>query len=275
MAVYVSEFLSYSLDDTLSADFFYISVTLNFKDNDKYDNFKLHAYYQWDFLRHLESALDNNDRFSMLAGDINFDLFKFSSSNAALPLNEYVNILRRSGLKVSNDRITRPYSSTLIDHAAFRCDDEVLIHNVTISNEISDHNPVISHILFPHKHHKYKFVEKRFVDYAKVNSELFNLFGFSERPKSNDVNELYDYLLNTLNRVLGEFTTTRMCKVKRSYLRCPYVNDHLESWLIMRSTVWTRYKRNRSNGYLRVKLDALDVMISHLQAQCKLAYYEN
>lgn len=72
----------------------------------------------------------------VLIGDFNIDLASRTVVSAS-----YSELLRSFGYMVSNDRVTRPASESVIDHVIVNFDGVI---NYTVPNGISDHNGVLS-----------------------------------------------------------------------------------------------------------------------------------
>lgn len=82
-------------------------------------------------LEQLFSSIPQRRR-HMLIGDSNIDI-----SGDGYVAKLYLDLLESFGYCVANDRVTRPTSQTIIDHAVVNFDNVV---NYTIANELSDHN---------------------------------------------------------------------------------------------------------------------------------------
>lgn len=224
LAVYVHNRLNFSVTDSLSSSFFYVALTLYLPLNGVSTKFKLHAYYRPPedsnmnfFLDHLAKAIES-DRFGMIAGDMNIDVLKPRSSGISSFRNRYMNILSGCNYTIGNDKVTRPESGTLLDHAIFNCRNDISVHNSTVQHLFSDHNVVISHI--PFSISKYVNVTKSSTDYDKVNAKLSELFDEVSLPQSNDVNELYAYFLTSFKSAIAEFSSVRTVRVKSAHLNC-------------------------------------------------------
>lgn len=211
----------------------------------------------------------------MVVGDVNIDVSKLSDCSAAsLPI-KYINVLDTCNFSIGNNIVTRPYSNTIIDHAAFVSPVPLSIFNSTINNSFSDHNIIVSNISLPNLDiDKFTYVTKTFVDYEKVNDRLKEAFQQSSRPDTVDVNLLYDYFLTTLQSAIRDNSKAQTKRYKTIHFQCKYMNAHLESLINERSNLIKRIKRRRNNVRIRNKIDILNVKISRLHDYYRDIHYE-
>lgn len=82
----------------------------------------------------------------LLLGDININTRNLPKDHPNSMPCKYSNLLSSFGFEVTNDRITRPVSGTIIDHVVSNFSYDYSITNSTIENNLSDHNIIISSI---------------------------------------------------------------------------------------------------------------------------------
>ena len=282
LAVYVRDTLDFFVGEVLTSNFFYISVTIRLPPSGVASEFNVHAYYRppvdanvTDFLAHLVKSIEG-DQFGMIAGDVNVDML--APLKIPSVRSRYEGIIESNAYFLGNDKVTRPESSTLLDHAVFTSCSPVTIYNSTIEHLMSDHNLVLSHVQMPVSS-KCTFVTKTVVDYDQVNVKLAEMLDESKVPRTEDVNVLYSYFSSAMKSAVQDFSTTKVVRTKTKHLGCPYMNDHLDYLLRKIANLRMKIKRKRRKrldySYLVSKLEVLKVEFDGFQMRYKADYYED
>lgn len=74
----------------------------------------------------------------IVVGDFNINI----AISSSLTLR-YLNYIESCGFRIANDQVTRPISSTIIDHTIVNFGNVV---SVTLENDVSDHNMVLGYV---------------------------------------------------------------------------------------------------------------------------------
>lgn len=140
----------------------------------------------------------------ILIGDFNIDISRSSKASLA-----YIDILTSFGYMVTNDKITRPASNSIIDHIVTNFSGVV---NYTITNEISDHNGILTttDLTVMHCERQETLTHKKLVDLRQLRDQLrtnlsdlsiFNGLGADDALTKlvHKLNEAIDTSLRTIN----------------------------------------------------------------------------
>lgn len=143
----------------------------------------------------------------ILIGDFNIDLRRCS----AIGLN-YMDLLGSYDFHVSNDRVTRPVSGTLIDHVICNFDP---VLNVTVKNELSDHNGTFSLFECEVQVRKRATITKHFTDFRELNERLITVFAQEELYCSMQPENMINFLVDSVRMNVSACTQVRTYQAKK------------------------------------------------------------
>lgn len=120
--------------------------------------------------------------------------------NANNETNQYRNLLNSFGFFISNDKISRPISGTLLDHAITNFHEKFKIVNSTIDNDFSDHNIILSEIHLSSKCESQTYY-KKFTDFELFKINLIKNLE-CEANHSSNVNSYCNFISDSLTTAL-------------------------------------------------------------------------
>lgn len=281
LAVFVSKNLTFSVTANQeifsnSNSFHFLQVTISSSSN---KSLIVSAYYRppddhifSEFMQHLNSILDSGDSPHVVVGDINID-----SNSSSRKLDNYLNVISSYGFAITNTNITRPSSSSIIDHVLFNYQANFSLINDTIFNSDSDHNFILSSINFtPNKnqtdnHYKLK------TNFTKLQQLLEMRFSPAYMGNFDNPNDFYNYFTNTLTKSISDSTTKHLINNKKSSI-CPWINENLQS--LFNSSRNLRKKKNKllSQGknieHIETKIKSLSEKINNYSSILQQNYYK-
>lgn len=274
IALYISVCFNFKTIEILENELFSISVAIKVSAQ---LHIKLTAYYRPPyqsnfslFLQHLKSNISNTSDLHIIVGDINIDLLTLNSS---IYCNQYLNLIESFGYTVSNSFKTRPISNTLIDHVVVNFCQTIPLKNITIENSLSDHNAIASHLSICSDKHTY--VKKKKVNYTDLFNLLESTLTDYDFSLVDDVNTSCGFLVESIQSAIQRSTNEIIKKVKLSHSKAPWVT-YSDSVLIKRKNrAYNKFKLDRSNIYLKRKLDSLNKEVNNRIKSSKLTYFHN
>ena len=240
----------------------------------EFKKFYIGAYYRPPnsnknkFLDNLEINLSKYSNFKCcLAGDFNIDILNDGS-------NEYKQILDSYNFKIVNNNITRNCSGSIIDHFSINYYYKFKTENITIDNDISDHNLIIHNIYINRCKHNINIIDKCTINYNEVNlsitKKLDNIFT-STLP--DDVNILYNYYEKTIKDSLITHTNIKQIKIREKELNCKWMTKEIIILIKYKHNLIKRYKYSNSNLNLQTKISVISKKIIKLKKVAKMQYY--
>lgn len=182
---------------------------------------------------------------SLLIGDFNFDIKNKIDKN----VQKYQNIVESNGYYFCHDKITRPASSTCLDHVL--CNNPNSNISITLFHtDISDHLGTIVEICnlkINKENTKIPNLIKK-INYKLVTEELKNY-----TVNQTDVNKIANNLIHTIKNTENRATSVTILKKKRNKYTASWIDDECVV-LINRKNYWfKKHTENRSNEYFKYK----------------------
>lgn len=200
----------------------------------------------------------------LLMGDFNIDISKSHSVSVA-----YRDLLNSYGYNITNDKVTRPASNSVIDHVVTNYDRVV---NYTVRNEISDHNGILTTFsLTPLQNSPNETPIKKRINLEQLNNNL--------RSNLSDLNVLtnlsassgLEYLVSVINAAV-ECNSYQINTAKFKTGTKAWVNAAIVRLSSKKKRLLQKYKKNPTNDSLRSKLDVLNDEISMMKRSAKAQF---
>lgn len=224
------------------------------------------------FLSHLEGLLSKySGNPLILVGDINVNVCNNTHTSPNSLQCRYLNLLSSYDMHITNDSITRPAKSSIIDHVISGLNTRHKIENSTIANDLADHNAILSTIGGFIVTRRRTFT-KVVIDYPKLSELISERLIRVNWPVTSDVNILIKYLTDTIVNSTNECSasvTVNTPKVKP----CKWINPHLNELIVEKNRIFRRLKQNRHNDFLKLQLKEATDELSRLNHFYKNRYY--
>jgi Reverse transcriptase (RNA-dependent DNA polymerase) len=250
-------------------------VSMSVKINDEWS--RLIAYYRPpntanlnDFLVDLENSLDHPLR-TIIVGDVNINIARISST-----ATKYIDLLASFNATIANDQITRPASSSLIDHIIVK-GNFAAKNVVTVPNSESDHNMIFIAIQKSEIPINRNVITKEYID--------FNLLKKNFRINSNFVASLNDTNLQTnaicqaLQTAAASSKITKTFKLSRYSIVEPHFNYEILGLMRWKENIINKIrKRERANlptSKLNAKVSSIDAKIEKASNKSAADHFEH
>lgn len=233
----------------------------------------LHAIYRppsfeaTRFISEIERILscNNNGHDCVIVGDMNVAV----NQQTVHTVKEYVQVLQSYNTHVTNNVVTRPASSNVLDHVI--CSGSLLdkVRNETIYHDLSDHCLVVSSFNLASGTERIT-LQKAIIDHRRLN-ELFHEFMVG-LPRELSAEEKLTAVVANYNTIVRQCTKTVTAQAKTKG-HCPWMTFDL--WTIIR---WKEnlLKRRRKHPHDQEVADMLAHVSQMLQTkkdQSKREYY--
>lgn len=280
LCVYVRNDLTHRVIEIIADDDFFsilIEVELNHR-----HSFKLSSIYRpprgssvEKLLNYLDGILSKYSGSNLLVvGDVNVNMRRLSSTSPNSLPNRYQDLMSSYDMSVLNGYITRLSTQSIIDHVCSNCFEKISTLNCTIENDLSDHNAILTNISAS-VHHRTDFFNQTHYNFDAVNDKLQIDVDSSKWPNSENVNLLYNYFSDCLDEALSQNSVTCTRPVRSERSPCPWMNIHLEDAIKDKNNLYNKYKRNRLNVRLALRLNEANLEVSKLNYFYKNKYYNN
>ena len=111
-------------------------------------------------------------------------------------------------------------------------------------------------------------------DYGKINDSLTTRLSPSNRPVTDDPNELLDYFQKIVIESFEEFSTTQTVHRKSAKNSLPWMNDHLESLIKTQLNLFRKAKQRPHDRALKLRLRKLNDEVDNLNLFYMEEYYD-
>lgn len=142
LMVFVKKSIPIKMIDKKSTTFEKIKMIININNID----YKVLIYYRnpvqqslEPFLKDLEDELLENNKHTIIIGDVNLDSRSDNSER-------YVELMRSYDMSITNTKVTRNMSGRIIDHCCINFIDKTEVKNYTTNTRLSDHNIVATEL---------------------------------------------------------------------------------------------------------------------------------
>lgn len=177
----------------------------------------LAGYYRPDWVT-VSDLCDNMQSFMtkfghkncFIGGDMNLNILSMNRETS------HVDLINSFGFSISNDKVTRLASGTLLDHAISNFQEKFQIVNSTINNDFSDHSIVLSeiHVSLLNESQTYY---KNFTDFELFKLNLIQNLQDEERHSSN-VNSYCNFILDSLKTALISSSRSVLVHKRKSFM---------------------------------------------------------
>jgi hypothetical protein len=217
----------------------------------------------------LSSTSPNQTSLRIIAGDINCDIL-----NPNLQEERYLDILYENGLVACVDKVTRPMSSTCLDHFFISPPKNIHASSSIVQTDITDHYVICLNInLYDPKTNNMNRSYYEKINWPSIKNSLENET-WKEVLESNDVNaatvKLNDILLNTLK----QNTTVHVHRAKNTKLK-PWITSGLLSSIRLRDKMSKEARRNPLNVQINSKYKRYRNILKSLIKRAKFDYYKH
>lgn len=204
----------------------------------------------------------------IIVGDTNLNM-----ADDGLTQRIYWDLLESFNYNLTNDKVTRPISHSIIDHVVTNFD---CFTNATVENELSDHCGILS--IMPStlaanmNADKQPHPTKTIVDYQKVNEQLYTTLqlGYFEKLSSSESTQFF---VEQLNNIIMRNSKTVKIRNKQ-FKEQPWLNDHeIGSLIRHKKTLRTKAKKRPNDKKLSRKIEAITLQIKQLKQSLKTNYF--
>lgn len=235
--------------------------------------YRLHSSTAESFLIELNNLLNTDkSKHKIILGDINIDLL-----NESQVRDEYLSLCASYGLESFMNGVTRPCSSTCLDHVF----SEILGQHFTLDLKnlelyVTDHNTI--HLILKYSDgvkagRKYEDSYQTKVNYPGLTEALLST-DWSAVFGADEPDSAYSIFFDKFNVVLNSFKTTT--KIKRCNFKLkPWMSDPLLKLINYRNSLSRKYSKNRNNFTLKNKLDLINSKIKTRVPLTKEKYFKN
>ncbi|KAG5666481.1 hypothetical protein PVAND_014508 [Polypedilum vanderplanki] len=203
------------------------------------------------FLSDLESEFQVSDSNTILIGDVNINILNDSNLT-----KKYTNLLSSYNFKITNNKITRNTSGSIIDHVLsnFTNQSAVTNHVINMASDFSDHNMILSNIanFTPPKQMIKKTIYK--TDYKKLELKFDELASKSNLLVKTDPNEIANDLINITNEAIKQSTTSFVISFKNENFLWWSNNNCIRKALETKKKIASKLRKNRGNSFLKAAL---------------------
>lgn len=187
---------------------------------------------------------------------------------------KYNSLIRSYNYSIKNNMITRPVSSSLIDH---------IISNVqhtaafTIEYEYSDHNLILTSIEKLPAKSKSTPAPKihSTIDFDRVTTELSELFDDLEQFDNFTPNALLSIITSSITHVVKKYTTFKTTTHRAKQIECPWFTKEVFKLSCYKKKLLKKKKGASHDDNLTSEINILSKKIKNLKKSLKTSYFEN
>lgn len=220
-----------------------------------------------DKLEHL--FLNTEGKNHLLLGDLNLDV----SLNGSLQ-RKYLSLLNSYDYTVANNQITRPASSSVIDHVVSNIPNVCI---ATVGNDISDHNDLIAFLpssLYcgPSSPESHGVRFGRIVNFERLNDLIAGLdpYYFQSLDPTTSVTELVSSIVSFVDQC----TEIKRIRVKNSSCK-PWLDNHrLRTLANRKKATLSRLRRHPEDVRILQQLAEISLLVKDLKTKLKREYFE-
>lgn len=200
-------------------------------------------------------------------GDFNVNILASTTIKS-----NYLNLLRSFGYDVTNDKVTRPMSNSVIDHVITNF---LLDANYTISNELSDHCSILAHFMFDNTSLDVSldYREVKLVNFDQVNELLVSDLYEHSPNFGNDAIERFNYLVTTMKFRVSQCTKISIVKIRKNE-KCPWMDDRVRKLCDLKKRMLRTLRRRPLDEILKMRIRNLEGDIRARMRILKKAYFE-
>lgn len=212
-----------------------------------------------DLMLLLESKLAALNRRYIILGDFNLDMLKPDKV-----VTDFADLLSSFGFILTNNKVTRIVSSSLIDHVWSTMD--LNVTNATIgTGNLSDHSAILS---FINTNIDHSLLEdspeftRKFINFTDANEIISGLFSMNHEYECDSPDNMSEFLIETIKLAVEKSNTVyKSCAVKKSAL-CPWKSRATDKLKARRRRLLNAKRRNPQNDTIRQELRAINHEIS-------------
>lgn len=159
-------------------------------------------------------------------------------------------------------------SGTIIDHVISNFYPSC---NYTIANDLSDHSGLFSFFdleLSSASTPEYRYVRK--CDYQRLNYELAQLL---DDVSVLDVNDSFDYLVNSIKTCMNECTIMQQVRVRPNWIKRPWINRFLRRLMNRKKVLLRRSRKHPFDVSVRISVRNIGKEIDELEANLRTQYF--
>lgn len=199
------------------------------------------------FLEDLEKEIADYEDEIIILGDINVHT-KDDSRDAC----KYKNLLTSYNLEITNDQITRNVSKRIIDHVVCSDMKNSLINNtISMPNEISDHNMLITTVSNMQVERKRKLVYHEKICYHQLVDNFSNLKWKFDILNQKDPNEITKQLTQLTQETIKRSKIRFRLKQKENFI-LPWYNTRVIKALEIKNHWSKKYRNSRKNKHVKL-----------------------
>ena len=202
----------------------------------------------------------------MIVGDLNIALNKLNNYIT----KRYLQALDSLGLTVTNNQITRPSSSNILDHVVCSMDKFYSIHNDTIENDISDHCYIMSTIDLKAPAEKIK-LKQRILNNSVIKSKFYS---FCNTLDTTDTLKALEIIVKYYNDLVKKYSKIVEVDVKLKNKKCLWFNFKIYKLSKIKSKIFKKSRANQTDVHLKELLEHVSKKLKQEQNKAKKSYYE-
>lgn len=235
-----------------SSSFEKIKITLTIHKS----NYKILCYYRNPvqesinpFLKDVENELLENDKQTIIIGDVNLD-YRADNKDSA----RYASLMKCYDMTCTNTFKTRNDSGRIIDHCCINFKEKVTTKNYTITTRLSDHNIVITELSGIKREKVEKLIELEITNWTQLSENFNNYLSCSEIMSEMDPNVIAKQLNQMVESAIRYATRKIRFKCNKDTKICKWFNLRVMSAIRHKDNIARKCKKKRGNVILKDQL---------------------